>query len=262
MPIHPTAIIDPLAEIDPSATIGPYAIISGKVVLGPRCRVGAHAQLYGILEIGEETRVGPAAVIGTPPQSSGFDPDTPSGVRIGCRNRIREHVTIHRSASESGTTVVGDGNYLMVGAHLGHDVVMGDRNIVANGCLLGGHVSVGNDAFLGGGAVFHQFVRIGDRAMIQGKAGFSMDVPPYVIGAEINRVAGINSVGLRRAGFSGESRREIKSLYALFYRQRKAWNEALREAREKTWGREAEVFLDFVESPGRKGICRRVALKD
>lgn len=253
--IHPTAIIDPAARIDPSVEIGPYAIVDGPVEIAAGCRIEAHAQLVGHVVIGEGTTVGRAAVIGTAPQDLGFDPKTESSVLIGPRNVVREHATIHRGSKPGSATRVGEGNFIMVGAHLGHDVQIGDRNILANDCLLAGHVHVGNNTFIGGGAVFHQFIRVGDYCVIQGNSGFGKDIPHYCAAQRINRMTGLNVIGLRRQGFTTEQRAAIKALFDLLFRSGRNLSQAIAAARQQEWPPQALRMLEFVEAPSKKGIC-------
>ncbi len=254
--VHPTALIAPEAVIDPSVEIGAYVVIEGPVKIAAGCRIEPHAQLVGQVEIGEETTVGRGAVIGDLPQDLGFDPATSSGVRIGKKNVLREHVTIHRSSKAGGLTTLGDGNFIMVGAHFGHDVHMGDANIIANGVLLAGHVHVGNNTFIGGGAVFHQFLRIGDYCVVQGNGSFSKDIPHFCAAQRINRVTGLNVIGLRRQGFSAEQRAEMKELFDLIFRSRRNLTQAIGAARERSWSPQAEKFLAFLEAPSKKGVCQ------
>ena len=154
--LHPTAIIHPEAQIDPSADIGPYVIIDGPAIISERCRIEAHAQIIGRVHLAPDCVIGRAAIIGAAPQDLGFDPATISGVEIGPRTVVREHVTIHRGSKPDSLTRLGSDNFLMVGCHLGHDVTLGSHNIIANAALLAGHVHVGDRTFIGGGAVFHQ----------------------------------------------------------------------------------------------------------
>ncbi len=256
MTIHPTALISAEVRLSPGVVVGPYAVIEGPVTLGAGCRVGPHAVLQGPLEIGPGTIIGPSAMLGTPPQDLSWTPTQPGGVRIGSGNHIREFVTIHHSTQPDPTTV-GNDNFLMAGVHLGHDAILGEGNVLANNCLVGGHVTIGNRCFIGGGALFHQFIRVGDHCMIQGAAGFSLDVPPFLVGVGINKIAGVNSVGLRRSGFSVEDRREIKELHALFYRSPLGGTKALAAAESRSWGPRGRQFLDFIRHPSRKGICLR-----
>jgi len=259
MAIHPTAVVDSQAQLGADVSIGPYAIVESGVSIGDGCEISGHAQLLGTVELGEGCRVGPGAVVGALPQDLSFDRSQPSGVTIGAGCDLREHVTIHRSTLPGVVTTLGERNFLMVGAHVGHDSQVGDDNVIANHCLIGGHVEIGNGNFLGAGAGFHQFVRVGDRVMVQGLTACSLDFPPYVMAAERNRVFGLNSVGLRRAGFSKEARAEVKEVYKLFFRSRLRLQEALGTARERTWGPEASRFLEFVGGESRKGICLRIA---
>jgi len=254
--IHPTAIIDPRAEVHPDVQIGPYVVIDGPAQLAAGCRVEAHAQIVGDVRVGRDTLIGRGAVIGGTPQDLSLDPATQSGVKIGGKNVIREHVTIHRSNKAGGFTTVGDGNFLMVGCHLGHDVQVGDKNVIANAVLLAGHVHVGSNSFLGGGAVFHQFLRIGDYCMIQGNSSFSTDVPHYCSGFGLNLLAGLNVIGLRRAGFSAAERGEIKRLFQCIFLSGRNLSQALAEARGQSWSPKAERMLEFIVTPTKRGIAR------
>ena len=257
MTIHPTAVVSPEAELAEDVEIGPFAVIDGGVKLAAGVKVGGHAWLTGDTSVGEGCSVGWGSVIGAKPQDLGFDPAINSGVRIGPRNAIREYVTIHRSSKPGGYTTLGEGNYLMTGAHLGHDSQVGDGNVIANNVLFGGHVLLGNRAFLGGGSVYHQFVHIGDLAMVQGNAGASQDVPPYCVVHGINHLAGLNTVGLRRAGFDAATRTEIKQLFALLFRSELPLGKALEEAAAMPWSPAAMVLLDAVAKPSRKGVIAR-----
>lgn len=254
--IHPSAVVDPRAELADDVEVGPLAVIEAGVRLGAGCVVRGHAHLVGSVVMGEGCEVGHGAVIGADPQDLGFDRRIPSGVVVGSGNRFREHVTIHRSTLEGGSTRIGNDNFLMVACHLGHDAVVGDGNILANGCLLGGHVHLGDGAFLGGGTGVHQFVRLGDRCMTQGNASVSQDVPPYVLVADTNRVCGLNVVGMRRAGLSPKTRANVKSAFGRIYLDRKNLQEALDATDILDWEPEALAFIEFFRAPSKKGVCR------
>ena len=253
--IHPTALVDSAAELAADVTIGPFAIVEAGVSLGPGVTVEAHAQLLTGTRIGAGTRIARAAILGDAPQDLGFDPAVATGVSVGKSNIIREHVTIHRATRAGESTTLGDGNYLMVGTHIGHDVVMGDQNILANGVLLAGHIRFGSRTVVGGGAVFHQFLRIGDYCMIQGNGSFSKDIPPFLLAMRINRVAGLNVVGLRRAGFSPDDRAELKALFGLVWRGPGHLGQAIEEAEMRPWQPVARQLLDFLKAPSKKGVC-------
>ena len=177
-------------------------------------------------------------------------------MRIGSGNTFREHTTVHRGSKPGSHTVVGDENFLMAGAHLGHDCILGHRNVLANNVLFGGHIVAGNDAFLGGGSVYHQFIRVGDRAMAQGNAGFSQDLPPFVVGHGINLITGLNVVGLRRAGVPAARRATLKKAFDLVYLDKAPMDRIRAEAADPVWTDEAAVFLRFLAEPSRRGVCR------
>lgn len=253
--IHPTALIDARATIDPSVSIGAYALIEGPVKLGAHVVIGAHAQIMGDTIIGQGTRIGRAAIIGEDPQDLSFDPATPSLTIIGENNVIREQVTIHRGSKPGSATRIGDNNFIMANAHFAHDVQAGNRNVVANGALLAGHVHLGNNSFLGGGAVFHQFIRVGDSCVIQGNSAISKDIPHYCSANRLNRITGLNVIGLRRQGFSTADRAKIKELFDLIFRSGRNRSQAVAAARKREWPAPCEHFLRFIETAGKRGIC-------
>jgi len=255
MPIHPTALVHPSAVIAPDADIGPYVCIEGPAEIASGCVLLSHAILTGRVLIGADTRIGYGAVIGAPAQHLSFSPDHPGQVIIGHSNTIRELCTIHRSTVEGGATRVGDHNYLMAGAHLGHDVQLGDHVTIANNALLGGHVQIADRVFIGGSSIFHQHIRVGRLAITQGGSGFSKDIPPFTIAARINTVAGLNSIGLRRAGLSSTQRLEIKNAFKLLYKSGLNTAQALLAAQDLDWGPDAREFFDFVQAAKKRGIC-------
>jgi len=261
---HPTALIHPSAKIHPTAEIGPYVIVDGAADISEDCRVEAHAQIVGHVQLGPRTVIGRAAIIGSDPQDLGFTPTTESGVILGADNVIREHVTIHRGSKPGSFTRLGDGNFLMASAHLAHDVTLGNKNILANACLLAGHITVGNNSFIGGGAVFHQFIRIGDYCVIQGNGGFGKDIPHFCAAQRINRITGLNVIGLRRQGFTAEERASIKEMFHLLFCSDKNLSQAVAAACEKEWSAPAQKLLEFVATPSKRGVCswRRSAVGD
>lgn len=252
--IHPSALVDPSAILADDVEVGPWAIIGPEVVLGPGCRVLARATIEGKVEMGRGNTVGIGAVIGAEPQDFSFKAGTKSGVMIGDDNTFREYVTIHRGTAEGSYTTVGNGNFLMAGAHMGHNSSVGNKVIIANNCLLAGHVEVQDGAVLGGGSVFHQFIRVGRLCMVRGGERFNKDVPPFVSAYGTSLVAGINAVGLKRAGFSAETRMEIKRAFRLVYHSGLNISQAIEEAGKQTWGTEARFFLDFIATAKRRGV--------
>ncbi|MGH8094419.1 MAG: acyl-ACP--UDP-N-acetylglucosamine O-acyltransferase [Chthoniobacterales bacterium] len=255
MKIHPTAIVDPRAQLGEEVVVGPYVYIEGEVEIGARTIVQSHAVLEGPIRLGSDNQIGHGAIIGGLPQDLGFKAGTQSGVEIGDRNVIRELATIHRGTTEHSATRVGHDNFFMAGAHLGHNCAIGNKVIIANNCLLGGYVTVDDGAFLGGGCVFHQFMRVGRLAITQGGSGFGKDIPPFVTAAGVNTVVSLNVVGLRRAGYGAEERAEVKAAFRLLYESGLNVSQALAQARERTWREPAQAFFDFVASAERRGIC-------
>lgn len=262
MKIHPTAIVDPGAQLGAEVEVGPYACLGPEVEIGPRTVVQSHAVIEGPVRIGAENRIGRGAIIGGWPQDLGFKPGTRSAVEIGDRNVIREHVTIHRGTAADSATRLGNDNFLMAGAHLGHNCTLGNKVMIANNCLLGGYVAVDDGAFLGGGCVFHQFMRVGRLVIAQGLSAFSKDIPPFCLAAERNLVFGLNVIGLRRAGFSAADRAELKRAFRLLYESRLNVSQALAQAREAEWSGPAQTFFDFVAEAKRRGICARRRTRD
>jgi UDP-N-acetylglucosamine acyltransferase len=237
--IHPTAIVEPGAELGDGCVIHAGAIIKTGAILGER--VAVH----------------PYAVVGGDPQVLRFDPATPTGVRVGAGTIIREYVTVNRSTEKGGHTVVGSNSLLMACSHVAHDAVVGDNVVIANAVLLAGHVSVGNFAVLGGGSAYHQFTRIGEGAIVGGIARITQDIPPYVMAAERDEVAGLNLVGLRRRAVPREAIQELKAAFRLVYFKpgniRDIAAEAL--AAGTFASPEAHRFLEFIRS-GTRGIAR------
>jgi UDP-N-acetylglucosamine acyltransferase len=253
--IHPTAIVNPTAKIDPDLAIGPYAVIGANVVIGEGSTIESHVVIESNVAIGTGNFIGHGAIIGTAPQDLSFSPDRKTRVEIGNENVIREHCTIHRGSAEGSVTKIGHKNFLMAGAHVGHNCEIGDNVIIANNCLLGGHVRVGDGAFLGGGCVFHQNMSVGRLAITQGASAFSKDIPPFVIAAERNYVFGLNVVGLRRAGFSPKDRDEIKAAFKLIYTSGLNIGDAIEKAGTMKFNAAAREFLDFVANARKRGIC-------
>lgn len=212
--IHPTAIVDPLAEIAEDVEIGPYVVIKGHVRLARGVVVESHSIIHGRCDIGQACVLGPAAYVGTPPQYRLFDRNLETLTLIGPRTVIREGASVHRSihADPDHATRVGADCYIMCDAHVGHDCAVGDGVTMANAVLLGGHVTIGEKAFLGGGAEFHQFVRVGRLAIVAGNESVSRDIPPFAA-VRYQRLKGYNAVGCRRAGLRPEVVRAIRHAY-------------------------------------------------
>jgi UDP-N-acetylglucosamine acyltransferase len=253
--IHRSALVDQTAQIGMDVEIGAFSIIGPRVVLGDKNVVQTHVVIEGEVTIGRGNFIGHGAIIGAPPQDVSFSPERKTRVEIGNDNIIREYCTIHRGSPESSATKIGDKNFLMAGAHVGHNCVVGNNVVIANNCLLAGHVRVDDGAFLGGGSTFHQHMHVGRLVMVQGSSAFGKDLPPFVIAAERNFVFGVNVVGLRRAGFSAKDRDKIKAAFTLIYLRGLNISQALEKAMKMKFGAPAREFLDFVANAKKRGIC-------
>jgi UDP-N-acetylglucosamine acyltransferase len=253
--IHPTAIVDPDAKLGAGVEIGPFSIIGPHVTMGEQSIVQSHVVIEGEVVMGGANIVGHGAIIGAPPQDVSFSPERNTKVKIGDENIIREYCTIHRGSAHGSATEIGNNNFLMAGAHVGHNCIIGNNVLIANNCLLAGHVSVDDGAFLGGGSTFHQFMHVGRLVMVQGSSAFGKDLPPFVIAAERNSVFGLNIVGMRRAGINATDRDEIKEAFKLVYLSGLNTSQALEKAETMNFGLAAREFLDFVSASKKRGIC-------
>ena len=251
MKIHETAIVDERAQLGADVEIGPYTIVGAEAVIGEKCVIQSYVVIEGPVKIGAGNFIGHGVVIGTTPQDLGFQTHTKSRVEIGNANVIREHCTIHRGATEGSATVLGDGNFLMVGVHVGHDCRIGNGVVITNNSLLAGHVRIDDRAVIGGGSRFHQSIRIGRIVMVEGR--FTKNLPPFLIAAK-NHVFGVNIVGLRRAGFSAADRDEIKRAFKLLYKSGLNTRQACEQAAEMELGPAGREFFEFVTDAGNRGI--------
>lgn len=216
--IHPTAIIDPAADLEEGVEVGPFAVIGPRVRVGAGTSIGPHTVLRGPTRIGRDNRIFQFASIGEDPQDKKFDGEE-TWLTIGDRNRIREFVTINRgTVQDHGETNIGSDNLLMAYVHVAHDCRIGDHVIMANAASLGGHVEVQDWAILGGFTIVHQFCRIGAHSFSAMGSVLTKDVPPYVmVGGHPAEPKGINSEGMRRRGFSDATIAAIKRAYRTLY---------------------------------------------
>jgi UDP-N-acetylglucosamine acyltransferase len=252
--IHPTAVVSPRAELAAGVRVGPYAVIEGEVLIGEGCEIGAHAVVKRFTRMGRGNRVFEHATLGGEPQDVKFKGEA-SRLEIGDGNLIREYATLHRASGEGSSTRVGSRNFLMIGVHVAHNCVVGDDNIFANGAALAGHIAVEDHAFLSSNVGCHQFVRIGRYAMVGGKSKIVQDVLPFfTTDGNPPRVRGLNSVGLRRGGFSPESRRALKRAHQLLFRTRLPLERALEEL-DAMRDENAAHLADFIRG-SRRGFTR------
>jgi UDP-N-acetylglucosamine acyltransferase len=250
--IHETAVIDPGARLGQGVEVGPYAVIGKGVVVGARCRIGPHACLLGPLELGDDNVVAFGAALGHDPQIKGRG--GPWGAtRIGHRNVFREFSQVNRSMKPDAFTVVGDDGYFMATSHVGHDCAVGNHVVLCNCALVAGHVEVGDRAFVSGGVVIHQFTRLGELVMVGGNAAINRDIPPFcmAVGDRPHALEGLNLVGLRRAGFSGDALRALKAAFRTLFRSDRPAAERLAAVRRGT--PEVDRLVAFVER-SRRGV--------
>jgi UDP-N-acetylglucosamine acyltransferase len=256
MPINPTAIVDPRAEVHAEADIGPYVVIDGPVEIGRGTRVLAHATVLGWTRIGCDNVVHTGAVIGDTPQDLAFT-GAESYLRIGDNNVFREHTQVHRGTKPGSATVIGDQNYLMNGAHVAHNCRLGNQIIMANGAVLGGYVEVEDQVFISAHCTVHQFVRIGRLALLRGLSRTSRDVPPFCIMDWTHTVRTLNRVGLRRAGFSPAQIRELQNAFSRLFRRATNLRQAIAEVEAGLCSEEVRYLLDFIRA-SKRGVCRGV----
>lgn len=228
--IHPTAIIAETAKLADGVRIGPFAVIENDVVIGSGCEIAAHAVIKQFTVMGARNRVAEHAVLGGLPQDTKFGGEE-SRLVIGDDNLIREFATLHRASGTGAETRVGSRNFLMIGVHIAHNCSIGDDNIMANGVALAGHIMVEDHAFLASNVGGHQFVRIGRYAMVGGKSKVVQDILPFCItDGNPPYLSGLNSVGLRRAGFDQTTRENLKRAYRILFRSKLPFADALTEA--------------------------------
>lgn len=229
--IHPTALIDPAAELASDVEIGPYAIVGPGVEMGNGTVIGARVTIERDTSLGRRCRVGVGAVLGSDPQDLKYRGEA-TRLTVGDHTTIREYATLHRGTAATGQTTVGHRCYLMAYAHVAHDCVLEDDVVLANVVQLAGHVHVEAGASIGGSTAVHQFVRIGALAFVGGASRVVQDVPPYTRAAgNPMKLYGVNAVGLERAGFDPETRRALKRAHRLLFNSRRPLTGALEEVR-------------------------------
>jgi len=232
--IHPTATISPESEIADDVQIGPYCVLIGRVRLESGVRLIGNNYINGPTTIGAGTILWPFACIGFEPQDFKFLPGAQTaGVVIGKNCLIREHATVHAATSADKPTIVGDRVFLMVNSHVAHDAKVGNNVVFVNGAGVAGHGEIGDNVTLGGNAVIHQFCRIGRLVMMSGDCAVSLDVPPFCMVNERNRIGGLNQVGLRRSGMPREHITELRKAFRDVLRNPMPREQAIAMLRER-----------------------------
>lgn len=257
--IHPTAVVDPKAELADGVCIGAYTVIEAQVQIGARTSVGPHCVIQGRTRIGQDNRIWQFCSLGASPQDKKYA-DEPTELHIGDRNTVREFCTFNRgTAQDAGVTALGDDNWMMAYVHLAHDCHVGDRTIFANNAQIAGHVHVGDWAILGAYTCVHQFVRIGAHALTAMGTVLLRDLPPFVTASgNTARAHGVNAEGLKRRQFSPVRLAAIKRMHRALYRQGHTIEQAravIAELAVEDDAGDVALMLDFLAQATR-GIVR------
>lgn len=257
MNIHPTAVVHTRAQIAEDVAIGPYTVIGEHVAIGKGTTIAPHVLIEGWTTIGERNQIHSFSSIGTPPQDIGYKNEE-TYLIIGDDNVIREGATVHRATAKADRkTEIGNGNYLMAYSHVAHDCKLGNHIIMANSAGLAGHITIEDYAILGGIVGVHQHVRIGAYAMIGGQSAIVQDIPPYVSAAG-NRAQlyGLNTIGLKRKGFSDEVINNLKKAYKIIFRSGMTLDAAFQKVMDEIPDvNEVKYFVDFMRH-SKRGVTR------
>jgi UDP-N-acetylglucosamine acyltransferase len=250
--IHPSAIVDPSAELDQGVTVGPWALVGPGVRVGAGTVIGPSVLVERNTTLGRECEIHKGAVLGTDPQDLKFGGE-PTVLEVGDRTVIREYATLNRGTSASGRTVVGSDCLLMAYTHVAHDCVLGNHVILSNAVNMAGHVELEDWVIVGGVTPIHQFVRVGIHAFVGGGSRISQDVPPFCrVAGSPPKLYGLNSVGLERRGFSAETRGALKRVYRILFQSNLNVSQGVARAREEMEiSPEIDHFLSFIETSER-----------
>lgn len=254
--IHPTAIVHPNANIARGVDIGPYCLVGENVSIGKGTMLQAHVVINGWTQLGEDCEIYPFATIGASSQDRKYTGER-ALTKIGSRTVLREYVSVHRATGEDQVTAVGDDCLLLAYVHIAHNCILGNHVTMSNLAQLAGHVEVGDFVTIGGQAGVHQFTRIGRYAMVGGASKITKDVPPFfLIEGNPAEPYGLNSVGLRRAGFSVEERNEIKKFYKILYNPKLNVSQAVEEMKAEASSDPGRELVAFLEAPSQRGILK------
>lgn len=250
--IHPTAVVEPGAELGDGVSVGPHSYIEAGAVIGENTSIASSVWISRFVCIGRDNRIFHGAALGGPPQDLKFGGEITT-LEIEDRNTIREFVTLNRGTRASYKTTIGSDNIIMAYVHVAHDCALGDHLVLANSVNMGGHVTIEDWAILGGLLPIHQFCRVGMHSMVGTGTRIVQDVPPFaLVGAEPTRVAGINTIGLTRRGFPKDTISALKKAFHLIYKSKISKKEALNRIREELPKLpEIEHLISFIEASER-----------
>jgi UDP-N-acetylglucosamine acyltransferase len=253
--VAPTARIHPDAVIGPDVRIGEYCVVEQDVVIGARTMLEPYVYVKRWTTLGEDNEISAGTVLGTDPLDKNFKGER-SYLKIGNRNKIREHYTVSRGTAPESETVIGDDNYIMTSGHIAHNCKIGSRTVIASCALVAGHVEVEDQAFVSGGVGIHQYCKIGRLAMVGGSVRVNVDVPPFFLYAGLYATpTGLNLVGLRRAGFAPAEIAALKTAYKLLYRSGLKLEDALQSIETGVSTEHTRHLVAFIRS-SKRGIAR------
>jgi UDP-N-acetylglucosamine acyltransferase len=250
----PTARVDPRASIGPGTRIGEYCVIESDVIVGAQCILEPYVYVKRWTTLGEENEISAGTVLGTDPLDKAFSGER-SYLRIGRKNKIREHYTISRGTQPESETRIGDGNFIMTSGHIAHNSILGDDIVLASCALVAGQVEIEDQAFISGGVVIHQFSKIGRLAMVGGNTRVNSDLPPFFLYSDFNVAAkGLNMVGLKRAGFPLDEIKRLKTAFRLLYREDLKRETALQRIETEAPSEHTRHLVKFIRA-SKRGIC-------
>jgi UDP-N-acetylglucosamine acyltransferase len=253
--VAPTACIHPEASVGPGTRIGEYCVVESDVIIGARCLLEPYVYVKRWTTLGDDNEISAGTALGTDPLDKGFMGER-SYLVVGHRNKIREHYTVSRGTQPESETRIGNGNYIMTSGHIAHNCVLGDDIVVASCALIAGYVEIEDQAFISGGVVVHQYSKVGRLAMVGGNTRVNRDLPPFFLYSGFNVAAqGLNTVGLKRAGFLLEQVRSLKRAYNLLYREGLKLDDALNRIEAEAESEDTRHLVDFVRR-SKRGIAR------
>jgi UDP-N-acetylglucosamine acyltransferase len=262
MSADPSAIIAPTARVHPDAVIGPltvigdFCVIEQDVTIGSHCRLEPYVYVKRWTTLGDFNEISAGTVLGTDPLDKTFGGER-SYLRIGHRNRIREHFTISRGTEPESVTAIGNDNYIMTAGHIAHNATIGNEVVIASTTLVAGYVEIEDQAFISGGVVVHQYSRIGRLAMLAGNVRVNQDAAPYFLYSGFDIAPhGLNLVGLRRAGLSRDDIAALKIAYRYLFRSELKLEDALARIAEETDNPHTQHLVAFVRA-SKRGVARR-----
>jgi len=255
--IHPTAVVSPNARIGEDCYIGAFCILGDNVTLGDRVRLDSHVVIDGKTSVGDDTHVFPFVSLGHAPQDLKYGGEE-TVTEIGKRNQIREFVTVHRGTKGGGgITHIGDDNLLMAQAHIAHDCQVGNEVIMANAATLAGHVEIADKANIGAYSGVHQFCRVGPEAFVGGYSVVVKDALPYaIIQGNHAKCFGLNRLGMKRRGYSGETIEKLHHAFFLLLSSKLNTTQAVEKIKEEITGcAEVDVLVQFIET-SKRGVVK------